>query len=58
MVNIKVLTLALSLAASSIAVAGSGGPYLGGQATYSFYDESIDAEGYGYKVYGGYRFGV
>jgi hypothetical protein len=60
---IKITTLFVAFFVSSIAVAGPAGPYLGAQGVYA--DGDVSASGisfgdntFGFKLYGGYRFGV
>ena len=60
---IKITTLFVAFLVSSIAVAGPAGPYLGLEGVYSDADVSesgisFDDNSFGFKLYGGYRFGV
>jgi OOP family OmpA-OmpF porin len=63
MYYIKITILFVVFFVSSIAVAGPAGPYLGVQGVYSDADVSesfisFDDNTFGFKLYGGYRFGV
>jgi len=60
---IRFILLTMAFAVSSIAFAGPPGPYIGVEGVYSSADVSesglsFDDNTFGFKLYGGYRFGV